>query len=77
MAEPQDDSQPADDNQPVPEIELAPEKSETTPRTDMTVAEMRAWLRDWIATATGQPADAINDAFLRGVQAVRPVAHNP
>jgi len=22
-------------------------------------------------------ADAINDAFLRGVQAVRPVAHNP
>jgi polyketide synthase 13 len=60
MAETQDDSQPTDDNQ--PEIELAPEKSETTPRTDKTVAEMRAWLRDWIATATGQPADAINDS---------------
>ena len=28
----------------------------------MTVAEMRQWLRDWIADATGQPADAINDA---------------
>src|SRR5258705_7467994 len=64
MAETQDDSQPADDNQPEtqPEMPLAPEKSATTPRTDMTVAEMRQWLRDWIATATGQPADAINDA---------------
>jgi len=30
--------------------------------TDMTVAEMRKWLRDWIANATGQPADAINDS---------------
>jgi polyketide synthase 13 len=60
MAETQDDSQPADDNQ--PEIQLAPEKSSAAPRTDMTVAEMRVWLRDWIATATGQPADAINDA---------------
>jgi polyketide synthase 13 len=47
MTEPQGDSQPADDN-------AAP--------TDMTVAEMRVWLRNWIATATGQPADAINDA---------------
>ncbi|HVQ51899.1 MAG TPA: acyl carrier protein, partial [Mycobacterium sp.] len=51
-----------DDSQPEGEIELAPEKSASAPRTDMTVAEMRVWLRDWIATATGQPADAINDA---------------
>ncbi|HTI74675.1 MAG TPA: beta-ketoacyl synthase N-terminal-like domain-containing protein, partial [Mycobacterium sp.] len=28
----------------------------------MTVAELRQWLRNWIAEATGQPADAINDA---------------
>jgi polyketide synthase 13 len=64
MAETQDDSQPVDDNQPEiqPEIQLAPEKSAAVPRTDMTVAEMRQWLRDWIASATGQPADAINDA---------------
>ena len=61
MAETQDDSQPVDDNG--PEIELAPEKSEATPENHhMTVAEMRQWLRNWIATATGQPADAINDA---------------
>ena len=60
MAETQDDSQPADDNQ--PEIQLAGEKSVTPPRVDMTVAEMRQWLREWIAGATGQPADAINDA---------------
>ena len=31
-------------------------------RTDMTVAEMRDWLRNWISNATGQAADAINDA---------------
>ncbi|TLH80798.1 polyketide synthase [Mycolicibacterium cosmeticum] len=28
----------------------------------MTVNEMRDWLRNWIANATGQPADSINDA---------------
>ena len=28
----------------------------------MTVAEMREWLRNWIANATGQSADAINDS---------------
>jgi polyketide synthase 13 len=28
----------------------------------MTVAEMREWLRNWIATATGQSADAINES---------------
>ena len=28
----------------------------------MTVAEMREWLRNWIANATGQSADAVNDA---------------
>ena len=28
----------------------------------MTVAEMRDWLRNWISNATGQAADAINDA---------------
>ena len=35
----------------------------TTPeRTDKTVAEMREWLRNWIANATGQSPDAINDS---------------
>ncbi|MGH3960081.1 beta-ketoacyl synthase N-terminal-like domain-containing protein, partial [Mycobacterium sp.] len=33
-----------------------------TVRTDMTVAEVRAWLRDWIANATGQSPDAIDEA---------------
>lgn len=28
----------------------------------MTVAEMRAWLRNWIANATGQSADTINES---------------
>ncbi len=57
MTDAQDDSQPAGD-----EIQLAPETPVAPPPTDMTVAEMRQWLRDWIADATGQPADAINDA---------------
>jgi polyketide synthase 13 len=55
MAEPQDNSQE-------PEIQLAPDKSVTPAKTDMTVAEMRDWLRNWIANATGQSPDAINDS---------------
>src|SRR5215208_3844616 len=61
MAETQDDSNSAEGTD-APEIELAPEKPLTAPRTDMTVAEMREWLRNWIANATGQSADAINES---------------
>jgi polyketide synthase 13 len=61
------------DSNPEPEIQLAPEDMDPAPqsdvaakaapaRTDLTVAEMREWLRNWIANATGQAADAINDA---------------
>ena len=32
-----------------------------TPDGGMTVAEMRAWLRNWVASATGQSADAIDE----------------
>ena len=49
----------------VPEAEtaaLVPEGPAASARTDMTVAEMRDWLRNWISNATGQAADAINDA---------------
>ncbi|WP_343573259.1 polyketide synthase Pks13 [Mycobacterium sp.] len=31
-------------------------------RTDMTVAEVRQWLRNWVAQATGQSPDAIGEA---------------
>jgi polyketide synthase 13 len=40
----------------------SPAEDRPAPRTDMTVAELREWLRKWIANATGQPADAINDS---------------
>src|SRR5690349_22410819 len=67
MTENQDNSQLTGAEQDVaggaaPEIQLAPEKALTPARTDMTVAEMRQWLREWIANATGQSADAINEA---------------
>ena len=45
-----------------PAFELAPERAATPARTDMTVPEMRDWLRNWIANATGQSADAIDDS---------------
>ncbi|BBY99360.1 polyketide synthase Pks13 [Mycolicibacterium fallax] len=32
------------------------------PRTDMSVPQMRAWLRDWVAGATGQSADSISES---------------
>ena len=71
MTDRQDDSQPAGEFE--PDIQLAPGDIEPAPqpdvaakaapaRTDMTVAEMREWLRNWIADATGQPADAINES---------------
>jgi polyketide synthase 13 len=60
MTDRQDDSQPAGEFE--PDIQLAPEKALKPPRTDITVAEMREWLRNWIATATGQSADAINES---------------
>jgi polyketide synthase 13 len=44
------------------EIILAPEHELAVPRTDMTVPEMRAWLRNWVATSTGQAPDAISES---------------
>jgi polyketide synthase 13 len=40
----------------------SPAEDRPAPRTDMTVAELREWLRNWIANATGQSAGAINDS---------------
>ncbi|OBK41111.1 polyketide synthase [Mycobacterium sp. 1245111.1] len=31
-------------------------------RTDMSIAEVRQWLRNWVATATGQSPDAVDEA---------------
>ncbi|MCV7319075.1 polyketide synthase [Mycolicibacterium confluentis] len=39
------------------------ENSATPPaRTEMSVPEMREWLRNWVANATGQSADTINES---------------
>src|SRR5882757_6309506 len=40
---------------------VSPEVSEPR-RTDMSVPELRAWLRNWIADATGQSADGIDES---------------
>jgi polyketide synthase 13 len=42
--------------------EMTPAKEPSAPRTDMTVGEMRGWLRNWVADATGQSADSINES---------------
>src|SRR5689334_22808954 len=42
--------------------ETQPEIVAPAARTDMTVAEMRAWMRNWIANATGQAPDAISES---------------
>jgi polyketide synthase 13 len=65
MAEAQDDSQPAGgESQPTPgENEPAPQSDVAAKAApDMTVAQMREWLRNWIGNATGQSPDAINDS---------------
>src|SRR5262245_35562926 len=43
-------------------FKLAPERPLTPARTDMTVAEMREWLRNWVGNATGQSPDSIDDS---------------
>lgn len=58
MPDTQNDSRPEGEN--LPEAALVAERPAA--RTDMTVAEMRDWMRNWIANATGQSADNINDA---------------
>ena len=47
----------ADAPEPEAGIVVAPEKELSAPRTDMTVGEMREWLRNWVANAVGQPAE--------------------
>ena len=44
------------------DFNIAPEKELTPARTDMTVAEMREWLRNWVANATGQSPDSIDES---------------
>jgi len=65
MAEAQDDSL-TPENQPAPEGELViagvPDDARAAVGSDMTVAEMRQWLRNWIGNATGQSPDGINDS---------------
>src|SRR4051794_40104928 len=41
---------------------LASERPVAPARPDMTVSELREWLRNWIANATGQSADAIDES---------------
>src|SRR4051794_40980613 len=40
----------------------SPEAGQGQPRTDLTVPEMREWLRKWIANATGQSPNSINES---------------
>ena len=66
MADTELDSQSGGDEPPAGEQDsaftLAPERAVTPARTDMTVQEMRDWLRNWIANASGQSADGIDDS---------------
>ena len=43
-------------------ITIAPEKELTAPRTEMSVPEMREWLRNWVANATGQAPGSIDES---------------
>jgi polyketide synthase 13 len=51
-----------DNSQPPADAEALPPAVESKPaRTDKTVAELREYLRNWIANATGQSADSIDE----------------
>ena len=64
---PTPDEQPEGRSEATPEviedaITLAPEQPLAAPRTDMSVPEMREWLRNWVANATGQSPDSIDES---------------
>lgn len=45
------------------EIDTSPQEGQVPARANgMSVPEMREWLRNWVANATGQPADSINES---------------
>ncbi|MGY4708077.1 polyketide synthase Pks13 [Mycolicibacterium sp. CBM1] len=56
------ESQPPENSELPEDITLAPEAELTPARTDMTVGEMREWLRNWVANATGQSPDSIDES---------------
>ena len=45
-----------------PSADVAAGPAEKPARTDMTVPEVRQWLRDWVGKAVGQSPDAIDEA---------------
>jgi len=66
MTGPMSDAEMPDTAAPGPdaggEIILAPESELAEARTEMTVTEMRDWLRNWVAGATGQSPEAIDES---------------
>jgi polyketide synthase 13 len=58
MTDSQDNSQPAES----PAAEVAEATERQVARTDMTVPELREWLRNWIGNATGQSPDGIDES---------------
>jgi len=60
VADTDDTSRPAAEDNSRPAAE--PNTPAVPPRTDMTVAELREWLRKWIGNATGQSPDAIDES---------------
>src|SRR5690349_18499560 len=61
MTEPQDNSlQPEAAG--LPAVSGSASDAVAPARGDMTVAEMREWLRNWVANATGQSPDTINES---------------
>jgi polyketide synthase 13 len=52
------------ENNAIPENDPAPEAEPNTPAvaSELSVPEMRLWLRNWVANATGQSADGINES---------------
>ncbi len=50
------------DSQPSTEAAVPPGPAGKPARTDMTVVEVRRWLRNWVANATERSADAVDEA---------------
>ncbi len=62
MADTQDDSQQQPEPDAAPDFKLATGETQSgAARTDVSVPALREWMRNWVANATGQSPDAVNE----------------
>src|SRR4051812_36434587 len=59
MTDAEDNSQPSAEDRPEPRLNVA---AGAAPRTNVSVPELREWMRNWVANATNTSPDSVNES---------------